>query len=201
MSGSGLDNFRRLGCDLLLVLVLVVLAATGAGLMAESARQAEGELKAAVAAQREITDKVSHIREEELWWRESISRFRQLSARGILGRERPLDWVEELQILGQEHPLIGLEYELGPPHALPDDDAPASGYQTLSSPMKLRMRLRHEGELLDFLDALRDRASALLRVRRCVLERSQAPALDQAPPTRLAADCELEWITLGDSRP
>ncbi|CAB1369914.1 hypothetical protein [Denitratisoma oestradiolicum] len=201
MSGIALDDFRRLGGDLLLFLVLVALAVTGAGLMADSVRQAKRALTATATAQREIADKVSRIREEELWWRESIARFQQLSARGILGRERPLDWVEELRALSQEHSLIGLEYELGPPHALPDDAFPASGYQALSSPMKLRIRPRHEGELLDFLDALRDQASALLRVRRCVLERSRAPTPDQTPPATLEANCELEWITLGEKRP
>lgn len=62
MSGIGLNDFRRLGSDLLLFLVLAALAVTGVGLMADGTRQAEVALTAAAGAQQEIADRVSRIR-------------------------------------------------------------------------------------------------------------------------------------------
>lgn len=199
--GIGPGAFRRLRADLLLFMILATLGIALANLTASDARQAARELQVTAAAHREIIDKVSRMREEERWWRDSIVRFRQLSEDGILGPEHRQEWIDELHRIGRERNLIGLQYALGPSHVLPDARTSSAEHRALASPMKLRMALLHEGELLDFLDALKTGASAILRVRRCTIQRSQAPAMPPSPPTPLQADCELAWITLSEPAP
>ncbi|HYR06033.1 MAG TPA: hypothetical protein VEP71_05055, partial [Gallionella sp.] len=66
------------------------------------------------------------------------------------------------------------------------------------SEMKLRFDLLHEGQLLNFFDALRTDIKGWYQLDGCSLQRSiGAINEDNAPPTAyLRAECNGGWITL-----
>ena len=75
--------------------------------------------------------------------------YQRLKARGILGEERRLDWVELLKRVQTERQLYPLDYEISPQAPL-DVTALSAGpaYQFMVSRMQLRLPLLHEGDLL-----------------------------------------------------
>jgi hypothetical protein len=57
----------------------------------------------------------------------------------------------------------------------------------------------HEGDLLDFIDALSQSRQGFYPVDRCVIRRLETKGEDAVQP-RVEAECTLEWITLKEKR-
>jgi hypothetical protein len=115
---------------------------------------------------------------------------------GIVGPERRLDWTEQLRDLQRELRLPGMTYEFGPQTLL--EGSSPSGYAYHASNLKVRLRLLHEGDLLNFLDRLQREAKAMVLVRNCRMAR--LPSGDAgADGARLSAECSMEWVTLSQS--
>lgn len=121
-----------------------------------------------------------------------IERFRDLEARGVVGPERRVDWIERIEEVRRARRLLDVRYEFSPQTALDKgvDDISTSGYRFMSSTMQLHMQLLHEEDLFVFLSDLAATVPALLRTRDCVVERTGSA------PGRLRAQCILDWITL-----
>jgi hypothetical protein len=122
------------------------------------------------------------------------ARYRELLARGAVGPERRSEWLQLVAQLEAARRVASVEYELLPQQPARVETLPAKAgrHEILASPMRIRMNLLHERDLLDFFDELGKAAAAIPRVLSCKLERIAAPK-GQAG---LAADCELDWITL-----
>lgn len=129
-------------------------------------------------------------RDEDLL-RDVVARFDALRARGVAGEERRLEWIERVRAARERAGMAELDFELRPRRPLlasPRDGA----LQLTASTMSLRSELRHEGHLLEFLDAVLTESSALPRVRRCSVERQHGPAGSDP----LGVSCEIDWITV-----
>ena len=137
---------------------------------------------------------------EEL--REKIAVYQTLESRGIIGQEHRLDWIEKIGKIKTARKLIDVDYELGPQKLLDSKVVAPSlnGFDIMASPMKLKMGLLHENDLLDFLADLRREIQAYIRVSSCDITRTPAAAGKQGPVAQLRAECEIEWITLRDKR-
>ena len=147
-------------------------------------QQTEGRAKAAET-------RLQQVRSEEEEIRGKAALFVKLRDAGIIGPERRLDWTELLASQQQQQRLPGLDYEFSP--QTPLDATANGGYGYYKSTMKLRLQLLHEEDLLRFISALEQRASALVVTRSCKLNRLPTPA--GSAVTQLNADCELDWIT------
>jgi hypothetical protein len=64
--------------------------------------------------------------------------------------------------------------------------------------MKVDLALLHEGDLLRFLNDLRESGNAYYAVRRCALSRTGAAPTGIGLAPRLRADCEIDLITILD---
>ncbi|MCF8150450.1 MAG: hypothetical protein K9K30_10450 [Burkholderiaceae bacterium] len=196
-------DFKRLQWAIALLVFLALIG--GASLWSVLLLQKSGEqdFKSATGAQREIRSKLAQARDEEQELREKIGRFQALSARGYIGSEQRLDWVETIARIKAARRMSKLDYEFAPQRPVDASILPggasAGGFEFVSSQMKLRAHLLHEGELLGFLAELRDSVRALVQVRSCSL----APIDDRTirgNNAQLKADCTLEWITLKESK-
>lgn len=115
-------------------------------------------------------------------------RFHAYQARGLIDRENRLGWLERLQVAAHELDLSSLRYALAAQGAYRPTTLEVPGAVTASE-MALRMTLRHEGDLIDLLDRLRDEAHELLWTRACDLRRpADGPTLE--------AECTLLWLTV-----
>jgi hypothetical protein len=132
---------------------------------------------------------------------QSADVFRTLFERGLLQSERRLDLVELVNGLRIRHQLFGLDYEIGAQRPLPLAGGVAfTAVDVLASRVKLRARALHEGDLLDFIDALSQSRQGFYPVDRCVIRRIEGRGGEDALQPHVAADCTLEWITLKEKR-
>ena len=123
-----------------------------------------------------------------------LDAYHALIARGFVGEENRLAWIEAVHLANQDARLYGLTYSLSPRTAAPADLA--SGLPLKQTRMTVKMALLVETDLPRFIAALRARAPGLFRVSSCRLTR-----ITDAPPQpvnrpELDAECELLWFTV-----
>ena len=127
-------------------------------------------------------------------YRQYATRFRDMRARGWIGPERRLTWIEALQAINTELKLPVLRYEIG-------RRTPASGTRTRDSlrvyrtPMELTIVALHEYDVFRLLRRLAQQGAGLMALSQCELRRNDPIRL--APGARnVEANCALDWYTL-----
>lgn len=186
---------------------LVIMAILGAGLVWSALQLKKGSeksFKTATAARSEIQTKLARAREEQAELHDKINRFQALKARGYIGAEQRLDWIEAIARIKAARRIFKLEYEFAPQRpvdaAILPGGASAGGFEVMSSPMRLQANVLHEGELLALLDDIRNSVQALIQIRSCSMERITPVTASRASNAQLKAECALEWITLREAK-
>jgi hypothetical protein len=154
-------------------------------------------LEAEHLAQSERNDfqsRLARIAQEEKEIQAGDVLFRNLSERGILGEEKRMDWIENLAHIQAERRLYDIRWELSPQRPLEAEFGTGSSgeFAFMASALHVQLDLLHEEDLLRFLNDMKGRLSAYVRVRQCSLSR-QPP---QAGTPQLQAECQLDLITL-----
>lgn len=169
--------------------------------MEANSEKAYGE---AIAARNDIRARLARARDEQAELREKIGRFEAIMARGLVGPERRLDWVEAIARVKAARSMGKLDYDFSPQRpadaAMLPEGAMAGGFEVMASQMRLRTELLHEGELLAFLADIRNSVNALVQVRSCTMERISAADQSRSGTAQIKADCTLEWITLREGK-
>lgn len=189
-----LDDLKKIRGSALLAIVMAVaggMALMASGRLAEETRQDHAR---ATAARGTAQSGLAAARAEEAEITQKIDRYSQLEARGAIGTERRLAWVELIRDARARHRLGALDYEFSPQRPIDRAISPADAgqFEVASSTLRLKLPLLHEGDLVTLLDDLTQRAPALVRTRECSITRRAAT---DASPETLQADCLLDWIT------
>lgn len=184
-------GFDKLFAPLALALGLIAISALLLWLAHRQLAQATGLRKAADQHVQTESDRYRHTAQDETLIRETIARFDNLRARGLIGQEQRLDWSDSLRKLRASRHIARLDYELGP---LKDSAAlsPANDYHLASSTMKLSAGLLHEGDFFELVAGLRDIPSAIVAPRQCTL----SPVKDAGNSVNLRAECTIDWLTV-----
>ena len=189
------QDFKRLQWALLFLAICLLVAGGAVWFALTLQKQTAQAHTAAMAADKEIDSKISRARSEEQELRDKITHFQTLKNRGLIGAEQRLDWVEILGRIKTARRISVLDYEFAPQRPVDASILPggaaAGGFAIMASQMRLRMRLLHEGDLLNVLDDLRATAPALIQVREC--------KIDHSADAQLNAECTLEWITFKEA--
>ena len=124
-----------------------------------------------------------------------------LLERNIIGDDRRLDWIEGLENIRRKNLVTDFRYSIAPQKAFVSQPPIDSGnFDIHYSEMKLQFDLLHEGQLLNFFDALRTDIKGQYQLEGCSLQRSVAAiGEDHDTPTAAAylkAECSGGWITL-----
>lgn len=121
--------------------------------------------------------------------------YATLSDLGVIGEDHRLDWMEGLEGLRQQGLVTDFRYNIAPQTGYAPQPPVDSGiFDIRYSEMKLQFDLLHEGQLLDFFDALRSQVKGRYLLEGCSVRRVAEPGADTA--IRLAAECDGGWITL-----
>lgn len=186
---------------------LIIMALIGGGSVwttQQLKKSGEKASREAIAAHKDMQAKLARASEEQQELRDKIDRFQALKARGYIGPEQRLDWIEAIARIKAARRILKLEYEFAPQRlvdsTLLPGGASAGGFEIMSSQMQLRLELLHEGELLAFLAELRDTVQALVKVRSCTIERTASGNAGRGNLAQLKADCTLDWITLKEGK-
>lgn len=178
--------------------IVITLALCGtAGLMAwwtqNDAEQAGRERHRAAEAKSRIDMRLRQFHSEELDLKTRLQTLQTMQASGMLGDEKRLDWMEQLRNTQRELRLPGMKYEFAMQAPLNGSAPNAPAW--FNSPLRLQLRLLHEGDLLNFLDRIQQEARALVIVRSCKLAPLSATGERRDNAAPLTAECDMDWLT------
>ncbi len=177
-----------------IVLLLSAALVTGGRLMVTKTRPGtERAQQNHAAAQERLTQAETERQEIKDFGRT----FEQLRARGFFGPENRLAMVEAISASQRARALLPMTYEFAPQQVVAIDPALlAAPLELHASAVTLDMNLLHEMDLVNFLRDLR--GAGLYTVKECVLTSLNATEGDARTP-RLAAQCTLFWLTVGEA--
>lgn len=198
----GRTDLKRLRLPLAGFLLLIVGGAL-CYFAAEGYLQESRKLGVATAAQRaEVQARLASANEEEREIKANIRQYQALAARGIVGEERRLDWVDTVTAIKNERRLFNISYNIQPQDEL---DYPGissgGGVRFMASHVKMNLLLLHEEDLLNFIDELSRRGKSYLSVRSCDVQRENRSSGGSALAARLRADCVFDLITISHGKP
>lgn len=123
-----------------------------------------------------------------------LAPYRELVGRSIIGREERLQWHETLEAERTRNAIEKLSYTLSPRQPLPGPDPAAGVLRPYRSSMALDLAFQRETDLVAFLESIAENTHALPLLRKCEMFRS--PEAGGAKPDLLAAQCQIDWVTL-----
>lgn len=199
----GRADLKLLGLPAAGCLVLM-LGAAACYIAADGYLQKTKALGTATAAQRaEVQAKLASASEEEREIKASLQQYQALAARGIIGEEKRLDWVDTVTAIKNERRLFNIGYSIAPQTELAYPGFSTGGsVKFMVSRVKMNLQLLHEEDLLNFIDELARRSRPYLSVRSCdVLREGRGSGGGTTLAPRLRADCVFNLITISHDKP
>lgn len=187
-------DLSKLRFSLIATLMMLAVGATSLHFVVDANRAAQQARDAAQAEWNEFNSKLKRIHLEEQEIRDKSAIFNLLQARGVIGNEQRLEWVELLKDIRDKRQLLEMQYEFSPQRRL--DPNPIGEFSFYASAMKLQLKLLHEEDLTRLLDDLRQQAKALIQVKQCSISRQPRETSERGPAALLQAECQIDWITL-----
>lgn len=178
---------------LLILLAMLAISALGVWWSAEALTQAEAAQMAQLRANTEAKQKLQRSNTEKQLIEQYRNAYQALIARGFIGPENRLAWLEAVQQANRDANLYGLDYSLEPRSMVQQAGVSAPLGQTV---MKIRMPILVEDDLMHFLSALQQRSAGLFRVRSCQITRASNAAPQPINKPGLETECELLWFTI-----
>lgn len=179
----------------LLLLMATLLLATGGLLWGQrQAKEAKTALQQQQIALNQARQQLDRSRQQQQLIATHLLDYQTLVARGFVGAEDRLAWIEAVQLANRDAGLYGLSYRLMPRTASPA--ALAQGLPLRQTRMTLSLPLLVETDLPRFLDALKSRANGVYRIQDCSLSRPDHTPFEAANHPRLQAECNLLWFTV-----
>ena len=197
----GRRDIKKMGLPIVACLALM-LAGTACYFYADSYLQETRQLGTAAAAQRaEVQTRLASANEEEREIKASLQQYQALAARGIVGEEKRLDWVDTVTAIKNERRLFSIGYSIEPQKELDYPGfSPGGSVKFMVSRVKITMQLLHEEDLLNFIDDLAKRGKPYLSVRSCNVAR-EGPSGGTTLAPRLQANCVFDLITISHTKP
>ena len=193
----GASDFPKLQWSLLAAVLMMLIGVVTVYFSFNAVQTATRDRSAAQIERNEFDGKLKRVRSEESEIKQKAAVFSALQARGMIGEEQRLEWVELIKDIRDAHRLIDLQYEIAPQRRL--DTGSGDGFAFYASSMRMQLQLLHEEDLTRLLGDLRNRARALIQVKRCDVSRLPVGS-GNSPAAQLKADCEIDWITLRENK-
>jgi len=182
------------------LIVLLVVAAAGAGLVvfsSQAVKRSKGDVAAQESALTEARNRVQQSGQEKDLIDRYVEPYRQLERLGVVRDEQRIGWIDGVRAANREADLYGVEYDVGPqqPYTFVSEvnAGPLAVHQSI---MKLRLGLLHEGDLFRFFQALAAQKAGTFSVNACTLEPLRVDLAVPVNQPTLHAECELAWITI-----
>lgn len=192
-----INEFYLIRTAVLTLIAALTVSLTGVLISELKQREAEENMQMAQRQRDDAYSRYAHVDNEKRDIRNFQPRYIELLARGLIGEEKRLEWVDAIRQTQEQRKLPPLSYEIEPQQSVRLESSLDLGdYQLQGSRMRLHMDLLHEMDLFDFFDDLRRRS--FFAVQDCSIKRLGVAAGAVGAPT-LGADCTLNWITLADA--
>jgi hypothetical protein len=125
--------------------------------------------------------------------------YNELLAKGFIGEEHRIEWIETLRQIHTQHKLFSIDYNIG----LQENYRPSfltnlGNFRLKRSVMSLKLDMLHEGDLLALLDGLHEQTTPFI-VRDCEIKRPVGAVVNTKNMTsNMQANCQIDWLTLRD---
>jgi len=192
---------RRLAVPGIVAAALIAGGAAAVFLTQQLVQKAAGEQRTATAERQSAQDKLARATDEEREIRERLADYRKLIARGVIGDEQRLEWVDRIAEIKARRKLFDVKYTIEAQRPVEYPGVAGGGdVEFLASAMKVEMALLHEGDLFGFLDDLRSALSAQVVVKSCTMQRSDTNVAERGLAPRLRATCDIDLVTIRDRK-
>jgi hypothetical protein len=193
------QDWRRLRLPILgLGLALVVV-----GLLVNYAQQYRSKNDGALKTQQQTLLQAKQKFESSGQEKQAIAQYlpiyNNLLAKGFIGEERRIEWIESLRQIHNQHKLFSIEYTIGLQENYKPNFLPSLGNFVLhKSTMKVNLDMLHEGDLVNLLDGLKKQPTPFI-VRDCEIKRPVGINVNSKIfSANMRAACEIDWLTLRD---
>lgn len=127
--------------------------------------------------------------------------YKQLENNGIVGDERRINWVDELEKITRDKKIPYVKYKIDKqtPLKAPEIAEFYPSIDVFQSVMMLNMDLLHEGDLYTVMNNLQKRSKGLFDISQCTLSRknrSGKNVLQTKTDKNFSAECKLNWFTI-----
>lgn len=195
-SNKDIPHIRGLLVMAILTLILGAIAVYVSDDMLNEAQQSK------TTADQEWSDavrKLERTKNEQEDLQGYYHQYQNLVEQNIIGEEKRLDWIESIEKIRNRLNIFSVRYKLDPQETLDmvGTDLPGSSFDLRRSNMTLGLSLLHEGQLLNFIEALSEEAKGMYLLDSCVLTRNDLVRKLKFTPN-LEAECTLGWITLNE---
>lgn len=195
-STKDIPHIRGLLVMAILILILGAIAVYVSDDMLNEAQQSK------TTADQEWSDavrKLERTKNEQEDLQGYYHQYQNLVEQNIIGEEKRLDWIESIEEIRNRLNIFSVKYKLDPQETLDmvGTDLPGSSFDLRRSNMTLGLSLLHEGQLLNFIEALSEEAKGMYLLDSCVLTRNDLVRKLKFTPN-LEAECTLGWITLNE---
>lgn len=195
-STKDMPHIRGLLIMVILTLILGAIAVYVSDDMLNEAQQSK------TTADQEWSDavrKLERTKNEQEDLQGYYHQYQNLVEQNIIGEEKRLDWIESIEEIRNRLNIFSVKYKLDPQETLDmvGTDLPGSSFDLRRSNMTLGLSLLHEGQLLNFIEALSEEAKGMYLLDSCVLTRNDLVRKLKFTPN-LEAECTLGWITLNE---
>lgn len=194
----GIQDLRKLQLPLITFGVALIFATLVYSATDARKTQAEHRLDAQKTALMQAQQRYQSSGQEKDNIIKYLPEYQKLIARGFVGEEQRVDWIDDLRKVNLRHKLFAISYDI----ATQEDYKPgfplnAGKFKPHRSVMKISFPMLHEGDLLTLLQELPNETNPPHLVRDCVIERRPGGARGKFLPN-LNADCVLDWITVSE---
>jgi hypothetical protein len=192
------SDFRLMRWSLAAVCASVLLSGVILYSSSEYAAFAQKDQRAAQSQLKDARNRLNMARQDQ----ENLAVFSQeydtLEKNKIIGDDHRLDWIDELEKLRKQNLVIDFRYNIAPQKIYASKPAIDSGnYDVHYSETKLQFDLLHEGQLLNFFDALRSQNKGWYQLEGCTMQRVGTDEESAtAAGAHIKAECSGGWITL-----
>jgi hypothetical protein len=180
---------------------VALMVAAGAGLIVWTKKEqavAAQQLAGARGERAQAQERLKRIADEEREVNEKLAVYQRLKALRILGEEQRLEWADAMTRIRNGRELLDLRYLVERQRSLASVAGKPANVDFFASTMKVDIALLHEGDLLAFLNDLRESGNAYYSVRRCGITRTGQAATGATIVPRLRAECDIDLITILD---
>lgn len=183
---------RGLTISFLMLLLGVILWGTSLAYLTQLKDSLEQERQSLASLELERNDVTNRREARHLF----AAAYDRLQARGIIGGDQRLDWVQDARNAGSALGLPYLRYTTSPqqvyemPWLIPGVSAPVT-----VSMMELQLGLVHEEDLLRFFARLHE-SPGMFHVQSCALERLGQDVAPTADKANVTGTCQLAWFSL-----
>ena len=123
--------------------------------------------------------------------------FVNLYNKGIIGREKRLNWIEALRQAGENIKLPSLTYSINSQEEhVPEYVINYNGYSLYRSSMELNLGLLHEGDLFKLIDYINNNADGIYTLSECTFTMSAREIRYDRDYANVSASCLLFWLTI-----